>query len=149
MLELKKKKKMVWFLDTFSLFHLYMLLVASRDFSSKHLGSHTHWMKETCCWLFCERKINFYGVWPVHIYRYIWHSAKLMILKVWMPDKEHQHHWGLLEMYILGHLGASVSQASDSWSQQIEPCIRLCADSVEPAWDSLSVPPLLVLSQNK
>ena len=37
----------------------------------------------------------------------------------------------------------------------IEPRIRLCADSVEPAWDSLSLPlptpPLLVrsLSQNK
>ena len=30
---------------------------------------------------------------------------------------------------------------------EIKPCIRLCADSVEPAWDSLSpplsVPPLL------
>ena len=28
----------------------------------------------------------------------------------------------------------------------IEPCVGLCADSMEPAWDSLSLPPSLSLS---
>ena len=30
--------------------------------------------------------------------------------------------------------------------REIEPCIRLCADSVEPAWGSLSLPLSLLLT---
>ena len=30
--------------------------------------------------------------------------------------------------------------------REFEPCTGLCADSWEPAWDSLSAPPLLLLS---
>ena len=55
----------------------------------------------------------------------------------------------------MGHLGGSVTYASDLTLGFIsgrdlivhgfEPCIRLCADTMEPAWDSLSpsvsVPP--------
>ena len=49
----------------------------------------------------------------------------------------------------MGHLGGSVGWASDFGSgydlmvHEFEPCIRLCIDSVEPAWDSLSLPPSL------
>ena len=37
--------------------------------------------------------------------------------------------------------------------KHLKPCVRLCADGVEPAWDSLSpslsAPPPLALAQNK
>ena len=43
-----------------------------------------------------------------------------------------------------------LAQAIISWLAEFEPCIGLCADSMEPAWDSLSPslssPPLLSLS---
>ena len=38
------------------------------------------------------------------------------------------------------------SSSHDLIDGEFEPCIRLCADSVEPAWDSLS-PFLSALSQ--
>ena len=68
-----------------------------------------------------------------------------------------------LKKSYLGCLGGSVSLMSDFGSGHdltvcgFEPQVRLCADSVEPAWDSLFLPlsaptPLalsLSLSQNK
>ena len=46
-----------------------------------------------------------------------------------------------------------LAQITISQFCEIEPRVRLCADSVEPAWDSLflslSVPPLLVHSLSK
>ena len=42
------------------------------------------------------------------------------------------------------------SSGHDLMNGEIEPCVGLCADSAEPAWDSLSpslsVPPLLMCS---
>ena len=62
----------------------------------------------------------------------------------------HSRTFSSLHKETLAHLGGSVSEVSDSWHQfklwsrvhGIEPCVGLCADSVEPAWDSLSLPPL-------
>ena len=51
-----------------------------------------------------------------------------------------------------GTLGVS-AQVMTSWFRRFEPCVQLCADSVELAWDSLislpvslSASPLLTLS---
>ena len=48
------------------------------------------------------------------------------------------------------HLTLGFGSGNDLTVPEIEPCLRLCADSVEPAWDSLSpslsAPPLLSLS---
>ena len=47
-----------------------------------------------------------------------------------------------------GHLGGSVSEVLVDFSSshdlmicEIEPCIGLCTDSIEPAWDSLCPSP--------
>ena len=65
----------------------------------------------------------------------------------------------LFKIETKGHLGGSLlcltldfSSGHDLTVHEFEPCVRLCADSVEPAWDSLSLslslsaPPLLILS---
>ena len=52
----------------------------------------------------------------------------------------------MLKCEVLGQLGGSVGLASDFGSGHdltvhgLKPLIGLCADSVEPAWDSLSLP---------
>ena len=54
----------------------------------------------------------------------------------------------VLEISAPGHLGGSVRWASDFGSghdvmvMRLRPTIGLCADSMEPAWDSLSPLPL-------
>ena len=40
--------------------------------------------------------------------------------------------------HLVKHLTFDLSSGHDLTVPEIEPCIRLCADSTEPAWDSLS-----------
>ena len=55
---------------------------------------------------------------------------------------------------VSGRLGGSVGEASDSWFRlrswsqgcEIKPHVGLCADTTEPAWDSLSLSLSLPLS---
>ena len=61
---------------------------------------------------------------------------------------------------LVEHATLDFGSGHDLAVQEIEPCIRLCADSAEPVWDTLpslsALPPLthtsslsLSLSQNK
>ena len=61
--------------------------------------------------------------------------------------------WGTWVVQSVKHPTIDFSSGHDLTVFEIEPCIKLCADNVEPAWDSLfpslSVPPLLLCSLNK
>ena len=47
------------------------------------------------------------------------------------------------------HLTLDFGSSHDFTVREFEPHIRLCADSAEPAWDSLSLPLPLCLSLSK
>ena len=75
----------------------------------------------------------------------------VQLVKHLAPDCSSGH-----DLTVVGSSPVSLGFGSghDLQVRGIEPHVRLCADSVEPAWDSLSslsAPPLLMLplSQNK
>ena len=78
-----------------------------------------------------------------------------LCLKVYLL--EFTQSWGTWVAQSVKRLTLDFSSRHDLTVPEFEPCIRLCADSMEPAWDSLSpsfsAPLLLVLflslSQNK
>ena len=47
---------------------------------------------------------------------------------------------------LVNGLTLDFSSSNDLTVREIEPHVRLCADSTEPAWDSLSPSPSLLLS---
>ena len=47
---------------------------------------------------------------------------------------------------LVKHLTLDFGSGHDLTVREIETRLWLCTDSTEPAWDSLSAPPLLVLS---
>ena len=65
--------------------------------------------------------------------------------------------WGTWVVQLVKRLTLDFGSGHDLIVREIEPCIQLCADGVEPVWDSVSLPlslPLLcsevhALSQNK
>ena len=63
------------------------------------------------------------------------------------------HPWDASLAQSVGRLAFDFGSAYDLTLRDIKPCIRLCADSMEPAWDSpspsLSPPLTHSLSQNK
>ena len=60
------------------------------------------------------------------------------------------HPWGAWVAQSVKHLTLDFSSGHDLMVHEIEPHCGLCADSVEPAWDSLSpslsAPPMHTLS---
>ena len=54
--------------------------------------------------------------------------------------------WGTWGAQAVKRLTLEFGSGHDLMVLGIEPHIRLCPDSTEPAWDSLSAPSLLVLS---
>ena len=64
--------------------------------------------------------------------------------------KIEKEKWGTCVAQSVKHLTLDFGSGGDLMVQEYEPHIRLCADSVEPAWDSLSpslsAPPLRKLS---
>ena len=53
---------------------------------------------------------------------------------------------------LVEHLTLDLVSGHDLTVSEMEPCTELCTDSAEPAWDSLSPPPLVrvpSVSQNK
>ena len=72
-----------------------------------------------------------------------------------MVSQEHRWMWGAWEAQSVKRLTLNFGSGHDLTVCGFEPRVGLCADSVEPAWDSLSLPfslPLLLslsLSINK
>ena len=66
------------------------------------------------------------------------------------PTRYKKQTWGTWVAQSVKHLILDCGSAHDLRVHRFEPCIRLCADTAEPAWDSLSpslsAPPLLALS---
>ena len=63
-------------------------------------------------------------------------------------------YWGAWVAQLLKHLTLNFGSGHDLTIHEIKPHVKLCASSVEPAWDSLSLSALpclhvLFLSQNQ
>uniref|UniRef100_A0ABI7WC15 KRAB domain-containing protein n=1 Tax=Felis catus TaxID=9685 RepID=A0ABI7WC15_FELCA len=65
------------------------------------------------------------------------------ILEAGFPSHCHQGAPGWLSQ--LSHPTPNFGSGHDPVVYEIEPCVGLCAESVEPAWDSLSFSPSLPL----
>ena len=66
------------------------------------------------------------------------------------PLLETVRFWGVWVAQPVKRLTLHLGSGGDLMVREIEPRVGLCADSLEPAWDSpsssLSTPPLLILS---
>ena len=85
----------------------------------------------------------------------MWSGAGYRI-KSWLEKTNKQGHLGGSVGYVVKRLALDLSSEHDLTVCEIEPRIGLCADGLEPAWDSLSpslslpLPPLsLSLSLSK
>ena len=56
---------------------------------------------------------------------------------------------GRLVAQLVKHLTLGLAQVVILWVHELELCVCLCADSVEPAWILSAPPPALVLSLSK
>ena len=50
-----------------------------------------------------------------------------------------EYHWGTWVAQSVQHLALDFGLGHDLTVHEIEPCVGLCADNKEPAWDSLSL----------
>ena len=56
----------------------------------------------------------------------------------WMLCLKVEGPWGIWVVQLVKHLTLDFGSGHDLAVHEIEPCIGLCTDSVETAWDSLS-----------
>ena len=57
-------------------------------------------------------------------------------MEILAPQK--YYLWGRLDGHLVKCLTLDFGSGYDLTVRGIEPCVRLCTDNMEPAWDSLS-----------
>ena len=70
--------------------------------------------------------------------------SKLCLID-WLKPLGMKMYWGAWVASLVEHLTLDFGSGHDPMVHEFKPSVRLCADSAEPTWDSLS----LSLSPNK